>query len=186
MISNFIVTAIDGGLDLSPWHCDWDGRSVVVVITLGEDVRAGGAPIDGDPQEIISRRDASDIDPLAIERSVIDIRPTDGDALVVAVVLGRAGGRIHFHGVEQAEGLLVADHSSPIEDNRRPIQIEQFVEGIAFQVIMSVAGAVLEDRVIRGVSEIKVSGADVGRLNVKPHQLAFPRAIDAAFNDSAA
>ena len=43
----------------------------------------------------------------------------------------------------------------------------------------------MEDGIIGRISEIKVGSADIGRLNVKPHQLAFTSAVDAAFDDSA-
>ena len=166
-------------------NVDCNGRNVVVVIAFQELMRAVRAAVNCHPQEILANGHASDVNPLTIERRAIDVRPSDRDALIGAIVFCRAGGRINLYGVQEAEGLLVTDDVSAADNHRSSVQVKQVVRSVAVEMVVAVTGAVFERGIVDRVAEVEVGIADVWGLDIKAHEVAFAGATNAALDDGA-
>lgn len=164
---------------------DGHRRCIVGVIAFGEYVSSIEAAINGDPQEVVAGGDTSDINPLAIERGVVNIGPADGNALVRASVFCGPSGGTYLDRIQEAKSLFVTNDAVPVYDNRGSVQIQQFVEGVALEMIMTVARTVDENWVVGWVAKIKIGRADVRGLYIKSHQLTLAGPSHTPFDESA-
>jgi hypothetical protein len=100
----------------------------IAVFALGEDP----AYVDSYPHDVVTFRNARDIDPLANELLVVPVTPTAGNSLELAVVAVALVLAV-LERIGQAEPLLV-----PFRGDRS-IQPQQLVHGTIPDVVVAVA-----------------------------------------------
>jgi len=149
---------------------DGYGRGIVGVIRLHQKM----IWVDRHTQPVISWGYICDIEPLAVQKSRIDIGPASADTLIAAGIKARTGRWIPSIDVFQTESLF----PTPKNWTRRAWARQELVRCIAIEMIMSVTRTVRKQgRIESGIAQHHVRGSDVRRRDIKAHEFSLPSAI---------
>ena len=154
---------------------DVESEAVVFVIRFAQLAVA----IDGGLQNVPAGLETRDVDPLAVERFVVDILPTGGEALVFAIIAAAVRGAAEvFVIIPQTEGLFSAADNEP-----SPGVVNRIADEVAI-VVMAVTGTPLvQVRFFARFAKNEVTATDIGDGDIKAQQCPQSGSADAALCD---